>query len=77
MFMTIYPTSTTPPPEESGAAFACGRPRFRLLCVGMFRVSLWIVMIGLMAGTAAFAQNDGYPVGWSAPVSPARNNRIG
>jgi hypothetical protein len=27
----------------------------------MLRVSLWIVMIGLMAGKSAFAQNDGSP----------------
>src|SRR5260370_27006938 len=33
-------------------------PRLRLFGVGMLRVSLWIVMIALMAGTGAFAQDD-------------------
>jgi hypothetical protein len=60
MSMTTYPMSTTPP-KESGAASACGRPRFRLVGVGIFRISLWIVMIRLVAGTGAFAQNDGSP----------------
>jgi hypothetical protein len=77
MFMTIYPKSTTPPPEEVGAASAYGGPRLRLLGVGMLRASLWIVMIGLVAGTGAFAQDDGSPVGWSAPVLPTQTSRIG
>jgi hypothetical protein len=61
MFMTIYPKSTTRLREELGAASAYGGPRLRLLQVGMLRVSLWTVIIGLAAGSGAFAQDDGSP----------------
>ena len=59
MFMPIYPKSTTRPVQEIGTASPYGGPRLRLLWVGMVRVSLWIVIIGLLAGSGAFAQDDG------------------
>ncbi len=61
MFMTIYPKPTTRPLKELGAASVYGGPLLRLLGVDMLHLSLWIVMIGLMAGTGAFAQDDGSP----------------
>ncbi|MEA2259414.1 MAG: hypothetical protein QOJ51_2239, partial [Acidobacteriaceae bacterium] len=59
--MTIYPKSITRPLEALGAASAYGALRLRLLGVGMLRLSLQILMIGLVAGSAAFAQDDGSP----------------
>jgi hypothetical protein len=59
--MTIYPKSITRPREALGAASAYGARRLRRLGVGMLRLSLRIMMIGLVAGSAAFAQDDGSP----------------
>src|ERR1700730_1179145 len=59
--MAIYPKSITRPLEGPGAASAYGARRFRLLGVGMIRLSLRIMMIGLVAGSAAFAQDEGSP----------------
>jgi hypothetical protein len=59
--MTIYPKSITRPLEALGASSAYGALRPRLLWVGMLRLSLRIMVIGLVAGSAAFAQDDGSP----------------
>jgi Putative MetA-pathway of phenol degradation len=61
MFMTRYPKSTTRPLEVLGAASAYGGPRLRLLGVGVLRISLWIMIIGLALESGAFAQDDGSP----------------
>jgi Putative MetA-pathway of phenol degradation len=61
MFMTRYPKSTTRPPEVLGAASAYGGPHLRLLGVGVLRISLWVMIIGLALDSSAFAQDDGSP----------------
>jgi Putative MetA-pathway of phenol degradation len=61
MFMAIYYKPTTRPRKERSAASACSGPRLWLLGAGMLRISLGIVIIGLTAGTGAFAQDDGSP----------------
>jgi Putative MetA-pathway of phenol degradation len=59
--MTRYPKPATRPREVLGAASAYGSPRLRLLGVGMLRVSLWIMIIGLALESGAFAQDNGTP----------------
>ena len=61
MVMTIYLRSTARPLEELGAASTYGGSRLRLLGVGMLSVLLWIVIIGLVAGSVAFSQDNGSP----------------
>jgi hypothetical protein len=60
MFMTRYSKSTTRPPEVLGAASAYGGPRFRRLGVGVLRISLWIMIIGLALESGAFAQHNDF-----------------
>lgn len=74
MFMMIYSKLTTRPLKELGAASAYRGLRLWLLGAGILRVSLWIAMIGLMAGTGAFAQDDGSPR-WPERASITRANQ--
>ena len=64
-------------PGSTACASADGGRRFRLPGVGMIRLSLRIMMIGLVAGSLLSHKTKALPVGWNAPVLPARNNRIG
>ena len=47
--------------QELGAASTYGGSCLRLLGVGMLSVLLWIVIIGPVAGSVAFAQDNGSP----------------
>jgi len=72
--MTRYPKSTTRPLKVLGAPSAYGGPRLRQLGIGVLRVSLWVMTIGLALESGAFAQ-DNYFSRWLERTSMTRANQ--
>jgi Putative MetA-pathway of phenol degradation len=72
--MTRYPKSTTRPLKVLGAASAYSGPRLRRLGIGVLRISLRIMIIGLTLESGAFAQ-DNYFSRWLERTSMTRANQ--